>query len=49
LKGKLKDITGKLGMNSEPEAEGKDEKIAGRGKEQSGRRIKCCGQFLWYW
>lgn len=34
VKGKLKEIAGKLGMNSGLEAEGKDEKMGGKVQEK---------------
>jgi uncharacterized protein YjbJ (UPF0337 family) len=36
-KGKLKELAGKLGMNSGLEAEGKDEKISGKIQEKIGQ------------
>jgi uncharacterized protein YjbJ (UPF0337 family) len=43
LKGKLKEIAGKLGMNSELEAEGKDEKIASKVQEKIDQVKKVLG------
>ena len=43
-KGKLKEIAGKLGMNSELEAEGKDEKIGGKVQEKIGQVKKVLGK-----
>jgi uncharacterized protein YjbJ (UPF0337 family) len=37
LRGKLKEIAGKLGMNSGLEAEGNDEKIGGKVQEKIGQ------------
>jgi uncharacterized protein YjbJ (UPF0337 family) len=37
VKGKLKEIAGKLSTKSELEAEGKDEKIAGKVQEKIGQ------------
>jgi uncharacterized protein YjbJ (UPF0337 family) len=44
VKGQLKEIAGKLGMNSELEAEGKDEKIAGKVQEKIGQVEKVLGK-----
>jgi CsbD-like. len=44
VKGKLKEIAGKLGMNSELEAEGKGEKIAGKVQEKIGQVKKVLGK-----
>ena len=44
VKGQLKEIAGKLGMNSELEAEGKDEKIAGKVQEKIGQVKKVLGK-----
>jgi uncharacterized protein YjbJ (UPF0337 family) len=37
VKGTIKEIAGKVGMDSELEAEGKDEKIAGKVQEKIGQ------------
>jgi uncharacterized protein YjbJ (UPF0337 family) len=37
VKGKIKELAGKLGMNSGLEAEGKGEKIAGKVQEKIGQ------------
>ena len=42
--GKLKEIAGKLGMNSKMEVEGKDEKIAGKVQEKIGQVKKVFGK-----
>ena len=44
IKGKLKELAGKLGMNSELEAEGKGEKIAGKVQEKIGQVKKVLGK-----
>ena len=44
LRGKFKEIAGKLGMNSELEAEGKDEKIGGKVQEKIGQVKKVLGK-----
>jgi uncharacterized protein YjbJ (UPF0337 family) len=44
VKGKLKEIAGKLGMNSELEAEGKGEKIGGKLQEKVGQVKKVLGK-----
>ncbi|MCK9420001.1 MAG: CsbD family protein [Nitrospirae bacterium] len=44
VKGKLKELVGKLGMNSEMEAEGKDEKIGGKVQEKIGQVKKVFGK-----
>ena len=44
VKGQLKEIAGKLGMNSELEAEGQDEKIAGKVQEKIGQVKKVLGK-----
>lgn len=43
-KGKLKEIAGKLGLNSRLEAEGKDEKIGGKVQEKIGQVKKVLGK-----
>ena len=43
-KGDLKEIAGKVSMNSELEAEGKDEKIAGKVQEKIGQVKKVLGE-----
>jgi uncharacterized protein YjbJ (UPF0337 family) len=42
--GKFKEIAGKLGMNSKMEADGKDEKIAGKVQEKIGQVKKVLGK-----
>jgi len=42
--GKLKEFAGKLGMNSELESKGKDEKMAGRMQEKIGQVKKVVGK-----
>jgi uncharacterized protein YjbJ (UPF0337 family) len=44
VKGALKEIAGKVGMNSELEAEGQDEKIAGKVQEKIGQVKKVLGK-----
>ncbi|MEK6699377.1 MAG: CsbD family protein [Nitrospirota bacterium] len=44
VRGKLKEIAGKLGMNSRLEAEGKDEKIGGKVQEKIGQVKKVLGK-----
>ena len=44
VKGKLKEIVGKLGMNSRLEAEGKDENIGGKVQEKIGQVKKVFGK-----
>jgi len=44
VKGKLKEIAGKLGMNTQMEAEGKDEKIGGKIQEKIGQVKKVIGK-----
>jgi len=44
VKGKLKEIAGKLGMNPGLEAEGKDEKIGGKVQEKIGQVKKVLGK-----
>jgi len=44
VKGKLKEIAGKLGMDSELEAEGKDENISGKVQEKIGQVKKVLGK-----
>ena len=44
VKGQLKEIAGKLGMNPKLEAEGKDEKIAGKVQEKIGQVKKVLGK-----
>ena len=44
VKGKLKEIVGKVGMNSELEAEGKDEKIAGKVQKKIGQVKEVLGK-----
>ena len=42
--GKLKEVAGKIGMNSGLEVEGKDEKIAGKVQEKIGQVKKVLGK-----
>ncbi len=44
VRGMLKEIAGKLGMNSKLEAEGKDEKIGGKVQEKVGQVKKVLGK-----
>jgi uncharacterized protein YjbJ (UPF0337 family) len=44
VKGKLKEIAGKLGIKPELEVEGKDEKIAGKIHEKIGQVKKVFGK-----
>ena len=44
LRGKFKEVAGNLGMNSELEAEGKDEKIGGKVQEKIGQVKKVLGK-----
>jgi uncharacterized protein YjbJ (UPF0337 family) len=44
VKGKLKEVAGKLGMDSELEAEGKDENIGGKVQEKIGQVKKVLGK-----
>ena len=44
VKGKIKEIAGKLGMNSGLEAEGKDENIGGKVQEKIGQVKKVIGK-----
>jgi uncharacterized protein YjbJ (UPF0337 family) len=44
VKGKVKEVAGKLGDNPELEAEGKDEKIAGKVQEKFGQIKKALGK-----
>ena len=44
VKGKLKEIAGKLGMNSRREAEGKGEQIGGKVQEKIGQVKKVLGK-----
>jgi len=44
VRGKLKEFAGKFGMNSWLEAEGKDEKIAGKVQEKIGQVKKVLGK-----
>ena len=44
LKGKLKEIAGKLGDNPKLEAEGIGEKMAGKGQEKIGQVKKVLGK-----
>ena len=44
VKGKLKEVAGKLGMDSELEAEGKDENISGKVQEKIGQVKKVLGK-----
>jgi uncharacterized protein YjbJ (UPF0337 family) len=44
VKGKIKEIAGKVSMNPELEAEGKDENFAGKGQEKIGQVKKVVGK-----
>lgn len=44
VKGEITEIAGKLGMNPELEAEGRDEKLAGRVQEKIGQVKKVLGK-----
>jgi uncharacterized protein YjbJ (UPF0337 family) len=44
VRGKLKEIAGKFGMNSRLEAEGKDEKVGGKMQEKIGQVKKVLGK-----
>jgi uncharacterized protein YjbJ (UPF0337 family) len=44
VKGEIKEIAGKLGMDSELESEGRDEKMAGRVQEKIGQVKKLLGK-----
>ena len=44
IKGKLKEIAGRVGMNSRMEAEGTDEKIGGKVQEKIGQVKKVLGK-----
>jgi len=44
IKGKLKEIAGRVGMNSRMEAEGTDEKIGGKVQEKIGQVKKVPGK-----
>lgn len=44
IKGKLKEIAGRVGMNSRLEAEGTDEKIGGKVQEKIGQVKKVLGK-----
>lgn len=44
VKGEIKEIAGKLGMNPELEAEGRGEKLAGRVQEKIGQVKKVLGK-----
>jgi uncharacterized protein YjbJ (UPF0337 family) len=44
VKGKIKEIAGKLGMNFKLETEGKDEKRAGKVQEKIGQVEKVLGK-----
>ncbi len=44
VRGKLKEIAGRLGRNSRLEAEGKDEKIGGKVQEKIGQVKKVLGK-----
>jgi len=44
VKGKIKEVAGKLSDNPELEAEGTDEKIAGKGQEKIGQVKKVVGK-----
>jgi uncharacterized protein YjbJ (UPF0337 family) len=44
VKGEIKEIAGKFGMDSELESEGRDEKMAGRVQEKIGQVKKLLGK-----
>ncbi len=44
VKGKIKEIAGKLGMNSHLEVEGKDENLGGKVQEKIGQVKKVIGK-----
>jgi len=44
MKGKVKEIAGKLGANPRLESEGKDERLAGRVQEKIGQVKKVLGK-----
>ena len=44
VKGKIKEIAGKVGMNPDLEAEGQDEMFAGKAQEKIGEIKKVVGE-----
>jgi len=44
VKGKIKEIAGKVGMNPDLEAEGQDEMFAGKAQEKIGQIEKVLGK-----